>query len=162
MTQTTALANQCRTRGLLLGTAYRRVLRETGAVAQISYSRDARLRAALQADAGWTRPDDGGAGVAATRTLRVGPDLGLALGPRGHLDLILRRAFVSGPPALSLLPSIDPAGAPRWDATVRSDYRVHQSTTFSTSFSLRNRGGQGVPPARANEVTGRAELRAFF
>jgi len=149
---------------LLAGTTYRRTLREVGAVAQLVYARDARLRAAAHLDAGWARPADGGTGAAATatRTVRVGPDLGLALGPRGHLDLTARRAFVAGPPALSLLPSIDPAGAPRWDATARADYRLHESTTFSTSFSVRDRSGQILPPARATELTGRAELRAFF
>ncbi len=149
---------------LLTGTAYRRTLREVGAIAQLIYAHDARLRAAAHLDAGWTRPAEPsvGAGTAATRTVRVGPDLGLALGPRGHLDLTARRAFVSGPPALSLLPTIDPAGAPRWEATARADYRLHESTTFSTSFSVRDRSGQVLPPARATEITGRAELRAFF
>jgi hypothetical protein len=147
---------------LLSGTAYRRALRELGAVAQLIYAPGPRLRAAAQLDAGWTRPAGAVAGTPATRTLRVGPDVGLALGARGHLDLSARRAFVTGPPAVSLLPSIDPAGAPRWEASIRGDYRVHETTTFSTSFSVRDRGGQVLPPARATELTGRAELRAFF
>ncbi len=149
---------------LLAGATYRRTLRETGAIAQLIYARDARLRVVAHLDAGWTRPVDANADdrTAATRTVRVGPDLGLALGPRGHLDVTARRAFVAGPPALSLLPSIDPAGAPRWEATARADYRLHESTTFSTSFSVRDRRGQVLPPARATELIGRAELRAFF
>ena len=144
---------------LLTGATYQRTLREVGAIAQLIYSRDARLRAVAHLDAGWTRP---AGSAAATRTVRVGPDLGLALGPRGHLDVTARRAFLAGPPALSLLPSIDPAGAPRWEATARGDYRLHESTTFSTSFSVRDRRGQVLPPARATELLGRAELRAFF
>jgi hypothetical protein len=147
---------------LLAGAAYRRALREMGAVAQLIFSRDARLRAAAQLDLGWSRPADAPSGTEATRTVRVGPDLGLALGPRGHLDLSARRAFLAGPPALALVPSVDPAGAPRWEATARADYRVHESTTFSTTFTVRDRTGQVLPPARATEVTGRAELRAFF
>ncbi|MEK7823713.1 MAG: hypothetical protein AAB290_01580 [Candidatus Eisenbacteria bacterium] len=151
---------------LLTGALYRRVLREVGATAQLVYTPDARLRAAASLDAGWLRPESGSTGVAtaveATRTVRVGPDLGLALGPRGHLGLNARRAFVSGPPAVALIPSIDPAGAPRWEGSARADYRLHETTTFSTSFTVRDRGGQVLPPAKATEFTGRAELRAFF
>jgi hypothetical protein len=146
---------------LLSGGTYRRTLRETGGTAQLVYARDARLRLAAHVDAGWTRPA-ATAGVEATRIVRVGPDLGIAIGPRGHLDVTARRAFVTGPAALSLLPSIDPAGAPRWEATTRADYRLHESTTFSTSFSVRDRTGQVLPPARTTEMVGRAELRAFF
>jgi hypothetical protein len=88
--------------------------------------------------------------------VKIGPDLGVALGPAGRAELTARRAFVSGPPALGLLPSADPAGAPRWEATARLDYRVRESTTVSTSFTLRDR------PPLDPEYTGRAELRAFF
>ena len=145
---------------LLSGSTYTRSLRETGAMGQLVLAPDPRVRAAVQVDAGWSRPADGS--VAPTRTLQIGPDLGLALGRRGHLDLSTRRAFVSGPPALSLLPSVDPAGAPRWQGTARADYRVHETTTFSTSFTVRDRTGQVAAGRRATEMTGRAELRAFF
>jgi hypothetical protein len=148
---------------LLIGTPYRRVLREVGATAQLVYTPDARLRAAGSLDAGWVRPETGSTGaVEATRTLRVGPDVGLALGPRGHLEVSARRAFISGPPAVALIPSIDPAGAPRWEGSARADYRLHETTTFSTSFTVRDRTGQVLPPAKATDFTGRAELRAFF
>jgi hypothetical protein len=149
----------------LSGAPYRRVLREAGVSAQLVYTPDARLRAAGALDAGWIHPEAGGTGIVdteTTRTIRVGPDLGLALGTRGHLDVTARRAFVSGAPAVALVPSIDPAGAPRWEGSARADYRLHESTTFSTSFTVRDRTGQVVPPARTTEVTGRAELRAFF
>jgi hypothetical protein len=151
---------------LLTGTPYRRVLREVGATAQLVYTPDARLRAAASLDAGWLRPELGSSGITttadATRTVRVGPDLGLALGRRGHLEMSARRAFLTGPPALALIPSIDPAGAPRWEGSARADYRLHETTTFSTSFTVRDRSGQVLPPAKATEVTGRVELRAFF
>jgi hypothetical protein len=73
-----------------------------------------------------------------------------------------RRAFITGPPALALIPSIDPAGAPRWEGSARGDYRLHETTTFSASFTVRDRSGQVLPPAKTREFTGRAELRAFF
>ena len=149
----------------LTGTPYRRVLREAGVTTQLVFTPDARLRAVAALDAGWSHPEAGGTGItdpSVTRTIRIGPDLGVALGPRGHLDVTARRAFVSGAPALALIPSIDPAGAPRWEGSARADYRLHESTTFSTTFTVRDRTGQVAPPARTTEVTGRAELRAFF
>jgi hypothetical protein len=147
---------------LLTGTPYRRVLREVGSEAQLVYAPDAGLRAAASLDAGWVRPAESAGGGASTRTVRVGPDLGLALGPRGHLEVSVRRAFLAGPPPLALLPSIDPAGAPRWDGSVRADYRLHETTTFSTSFTVRDRSGQILATGRPTELTGRVELRAFF
>jgi hypothetical protein len=51
---------------------------------------------------------------------------------------------------------VDPAGVPRWEATARADYRVHESTTVSLSLDMRER------PGRSALTTGRAELRAFF
>lgn len=149
---------------LISGAPFRRVLGERGAVAQLVWTPDARLRAAAQLDAGWVRPEDGQGGAldAATRTLRVGPDLGFAVGARGRIELMARRAFVSGPPPLALVPSIDPAGAPRWEGSARGDYRLHESTTFSTQVSVRDRTGQLLGIARRTEITGRAELRAFF
>ena len=147
------------------GTPYRRVLGEVGGVAQLVFTPDARLRGAGILDAGWVRPETGnGASAAdqATRTLRVGPDVGLAVGARGHLELSARRSFLSGPPPVALVPSIDPAGAPRWEGSARADYRLHETTTFSTSFLVRDRTGQVSAPLRRVELTGRAELRAFF
>lgn len=150
---------------LLTGAPFRRVLREVGASAQLVYTPDARLRAAASLDAGWVRPESGSSGITsavATRTVRVGPDLDLALGPRAHVGMNVRRAFITGPPALALIPSIDPAGAPRWEGSARGDYRLHETTTFSASFTVRDRRGQVLPPAKTREFTGRAELRAFF
>jgi hypothetical protein len=91
-----------------------------------------------------------------TRTVRVGPDVSAGVGARGHAELALRRAFVSGPAAVSLLPSADPAGFARWDGTARFDLRLHETTTFGLSGTLRER------PERPAAVTGRAEVRAFF
>jgi len=105
------------------------------------------------AEATWSR---GEGQPLATRTVRLGPDLGLALGARGRAETSLRRSFISGPPPLSLLPTLDPVGAPRWEVTSRLDYRVHETTTFGLSVN-----GQERPGARTL-VTGRAELRAFF
>lgn len=145
------------------GVPFRRTLGETGAIGQLVFTPDARVRAAASVDAGWVRPESpGGATGEATRTIKVGPDLGVAVGARGHVDLTVRRAFISGAPPIALVPGIDPAGAPRWDGTVRGDYRVHESTTFSTSVTVRDRSGQPLGLARPTEVTGRAELRAFF
>ena len=147
---------------LATGTPFRRVLREVGAATQLVYAPDARLRAAVSLDAGWVRPAESSGGGPATRTVRVGPDVGLALGPRGHLDVSARRAFLTGPPPLALVPSIDPAGAPRWEGSARADYRVHETTTFSTSITVRDRSGQALTSARATELAGRVELMAFF
>jgi hypothetical protein len=91
-----------------------------------------------------------------TRTVRLGPDLGLPVGKRGRFEFTLRRAFVSGAPPVALLPGVDPAGAPRWDGTTRFDLRLHETTTVGFSTLLRDY------PDRATLVTGRADVRIFF
>ncbi|TMQ72353.1 MAG: hypothetical protein E6K81_07675 [Candidatus Eisenbacteria bacterium] len=149
---------------LLSGAPFRRVLRETGATAQLVVTPGARLRAVASLDGGWSRAEagsTGATGTGTTRTVRVGPDLDATLG-RGHVGLTVRRAFVSGPPALALIPSTDPAGAPRWEGSARGDLRLHETTTASISVTVRDRTGQVTPPTRPTEVTGRAELRTFF
>ena len=88
--------------------------------------------------------------------MRVGPEVGFPVGRRGHAEASVRRAFLAGPPPSSLLPSLDPAGAPRWEGQARVDYRVHESTTFGLSMNGQER------PGLPTQVTGRAELRAFF
>ena len=88
--------------------------------------------------------------------MRVGPEVGFPVGRRGHAEASVRRAFLTGPPPSSLLPSLDPAGAPRWEGQARVDYRVHESTTFGLSMNGQER------PGLPTQVTGRAELRAFF
>jgi len=138
---------------LVGGSGYGRTLLDQGGTGQLIYTPDTRLRAVAVVDATWSR----GEGQAlATRTVRLGPDLGLALGARGRVEASARRAFISGPPPLSLLPTLDPIGAPRWEVQTRLDYRVHETTTFSLSAN-----GQERPGVRTL-VTGRAELRAFF
>ncbi|MCC6350069.1 MAG: hypothetical protein IT347_10830 [Candidatus Eisenbacteria bacterium] len=92
----------------------------------------------------------------ATRTIRLGPDVGVPVGARGRAELTVRRAFVSGPPALTLLPGVDPAGAPRWDGTARFDLRLHETTTLGLTAAVRDF------PGRPTTTTGRAEVRAFF
>jgi hypothetical protein len=92
----------------------------------------------------------------ATQTVRIGPDVSAGIGSRGHADFTLRRAFESGAAAVALLPSAEPAGFARWDGTARFDLRLHETTTFGVSGTLRDR------PGRATVVTGRAEVRAFF
>ena len=138
---------------LVGGAGYGRTLLDQGGTAQLIFTPDARLRAVAAAEAVWSRPE----GQAAfTRTVRVGPDVGLALGSRGRAEASARRAFITGPPALSLLPTLDPTGAPRWEVQTRFDYRVHETTTFNLSVNAQDR------PGTRTLVTGRAELRAFF
>jgi hypothetical protein len=139
----------------LLGSssAFRRVLDEGGVVGQVSLAPDARRRVAANADASWLRAD-GGTGW--TRTVQLGPDASLAVGPRGSMELSARRALQWGAPAVSLLPSADPAGAPRWQGSARLDYRVRESTTLGIGWTLIER------PGGTTQHTGRAELRAFF
>jgi hypothetical protein len=131
---------------LATGPGFARTLLESGGLAQLVFAPDARLRAAMSVDAAWARPEDAD-GQDPTRTIRVGPDFGLSIG-HGRLELVVRRAFLSGPPALGLLPSADLAGAPRWEGTTRFDQRVHESITLGLTFGY--------------EYDGRAELRAFF
>ncbi len=139
---------------LLLGVQpYRRVLLENGGTAQLVVTPDARLRAVGALEASWVRPEDQND---VTRTVRVGPDLGFALGARGRLELGARRTFVSGPPVAGLLPTADPLAPPHWEGNARMDYRVRETTTLGVSFNARD-----VPHA-ASRYTGRAELRAFF
>lgn len=138
---------------LAAGAGYARVLTDQVGSGKLVWTPDARLRLVGAVETRWSRPDDR---TAATRTVRVGPDLGLAVGSRGRLELTARRAFVTGPPAVGLLPSADPAGAPRWEGSGRLDVRVHDTTTAGVSMTLRERQGRGT------ETTGRAELRAFF
>jgi len=136
------------------GGGFGRTLVESGALAQLVYTPDARLRAAMSIDAGWLRPEQAAA-AEYTRTVRIGPDFGVSIG-HGRLETLVRRAFVSGPPALGLLPSADPAGAARWEGTTRFDQRVRESITLGLTFGFRERTD------RAPEYDGRAELRAFF
>lgn len=140
------------------GAAFARTLQEPGAQATVAWQPGARLRADGAFEASWSRPEAvaGAAAVPFTRTLRAGPDVGLSVGARGRLDLSARRAFVSGPPVLGLIPSVDPAGAPRWDATARADVRVRESVTFGVTAAVRDY------PGRRTVTNGRAELRAFF
>jgi hypothetical protein len=135
------------------GAAFQRTLEERAGVGTMVYTPGASLRLALTGEASWSRPEGA---EEATRTLRAGPDLGFAIGARGRAQLGGRRAFVTGPAPLGLLPSAEPAGAPRWEGNARLDYRVRESTTFAVSVAARERIG------RAAQVTGRAELRAFF
>lgn len=132
---------------------FARTITEQGAQLVAAWQPGSALRAAWTVDAGWARPD--GATVS-TRTLRLGPDVGFSLGARGRSELALRRAFLTGPAAVSLLPSADPAGAPRWEGSVRTDVRMHTTTVIGISASVRER------PGRAAVVQGRAEVRAFF
>ena len=135
------------------GAAYDRTLVEQSGSGQLVYTPDARLRAVAAVEFSRSRPE----GQALfTRTVRLGPDLGYALGRRGRAELKLRRAFTSGPVEASLLPTAGDIGVPRWEGTARLDYRVHESTTAALAVTARERTGR---PAL---VTGRAELRAFF
>ena len=138
----------------LAGSAgYTRTLVEQTGTGQLVYTPGAKLRAVGTLEFTRSRPEGG---AEYTRTLRLGPDLGYAFGKRGRAELRLRRAFVAGPVAVNLLPTADPAGVPRWEATGRADYRVHENTTASLSLDVRER------PGRSALTTGRAELRAFF
>jgi hypothetical protein len=138
---------------------YRRTLVDAGGTGQFVFTPGARLRAAAVGEATWLRPEraPGSATTAATtRTVRIGPDLGVGVFRNGRLELTARRAFASGPPALSLLPSADPADAPRWEGAARFDLRVLEGTSAGVTFAVQDR------PGRPTIVTGRAEVRAFF
>ena len=132
---------------------YRRLLRESGGSGQLVWTPGTRLRVAAVGDLAWSRPDQS---ELATRTLRFGPDLGWTFGARGRADLQARRALISGPPAVALLPTADPAGAPEWEITARADVRVRDVTTVG--FSVISRRFED----RAARTTGRFEVRAFF
>ena len=120
---------------------------------QLVANPDARLRAAAVGDLSWS----GAPGQAEpTQTLQIGPDLGLSVGRAGRVEVSARRAFVSGPPAIALLPSADPAGAPTWQGTARLDVRLLQTFTVGLFSGVRQ-----FPEQRAI-VTGRLEMRAFF
>jgi hypothetical protein len=134
-------------------TGYARTLEDQSSVGQLVYTPGTKLRAVAALEFTRSRPEGQ---TDFTRTLRLGPDLGYALGSKGRAEVTLRRAFLSGPPAVNLLPTVDPAGAPRWEGTARADYRVHESTTAGLSLSVQER------PDRPTQTTGRAELRAFF
>ncbi|HET7224123.1 MAG TPA: hypothetical protein VFK69_00310, partial [Candidatus Eisenbacteria bacterium] len=147
------LKRQSASQALLGATGYGQTLLDRGGTGQLVWSPDARLRAAGVVELSWDRP----AGqTEPTRTLRLGPDVGLTLGAKGRADVSVRRAFESGPPAVALLPSAIPAGAPRWQGTTRLDYRVRESVTAGVSYDVSTRPGH---KALAN---GRAEVRAFF
>ncbi len=135
------------------GAAFARAVVDQVAQSQLVWQPNARVRAAGTAEATWSRPLGQ---PRFTRTLRLGPDLGLGVGARGRIEAQVRRAFVTGPAAVSLLPSADPAGAPRWDASGRFDLRLHESTTFGLSAGVKER------PGHRTLTTGRAEVRAFF
>lgn len=135
------------------GPSYARVLLTHTGSGRFIVSPGSAWRAVLAADGTLSRPQ----GAAAfTRTLRLGPDLGVSVGARGRLELTARHAFTGGPPASGLLPTADPAGFPRWDGTARFDYRVRQSSTVALTYAVRAFDGRRV------QSTGRAEVRAFF
>lgn len=129
----------------------RTLISHTG-TGQLIYSPHPRIRAVAAAEAQWSRPEGQ---TEYTRTLRIGPDLGLSVGAKGRLELRARRGFVEGQPNV-LLPTADPLGVPRWDGTARFDYRIRQSVTFGISYAVRDFEGRRV------QSTGRSELRAFF
>jgi hypothetical protein len=135
-----------------------RTLDEVELSAQLGFSPGARLRVAVVGDGLWQRPREGfGASDELTqRTLRLGPDLGLAVGPRGRLDAGVRRGFVTGPTLPPLVPSIDPLGPPRWDANARFDYRLFEVATVGMTILYQER------PNQPTQLNGRAEVRAFF
>jgi hypothetical protein len=134
-------------------TRYDRTLVDDGAQAQFTWQHGSSLRASAAAELSFARPQGQ---RDATRTIRLGPDLGVPVGGRGRAELSVRRAFVSGPAAVTLLPGVDPAGAPRWDGTARFDLRLHETTTAGFSAGLKEY------PGRSAVATGRAEVRAFF
>jgi hypothetical protein len=114
---------------------------------------DARLRAAAAGELSLSRAPGQ---IEDTRTLLVGPDLGLSVGRGGRVEVTARRAFVSGAPAAGLLPSADPAGSPTWQGTARVDVRLLQTFTLGVFSGLRQFEGQRAI------VNGRLEMRAFF
>jgi len=130
-----------------------RGLEDLGGTAHLTVTPDARLRAAGVVEATWSRPDRT---ADVTRAIRIGPELGLAIGRRGHLEMSVRRGFVSGAAPSTLLPTSEPAGPARWDATSRLDYRVHETTTVGFQMGVIDR------PAQKTRVTGRCEVRALF
>jgi hypothetical protein len=133
--------------------AYHRILNETGGGAQLVFTPDARLRVSGVADVAWIRPD----GTSEpTRTIRLGPDLGVTVLGRGRLELGARRTLFRGAAPLTLLPGLDPLGVARWEGTSRFDYRLRETTTLGIGVNLRE------VPGREPLATGRAELRAFF
>jgi hypothetical protein len=138
---------------LAAGARFGRTLVDQVASAQWVWQPGGQARLAGAMDATWSRVLGQ---TEPTRTLRLGPDVALGVGKTGRAELIVRRAFVSGPPAVSLLPSAEAAGAARWDGTARFDLRLHETTTFGVESSVRER------PGRKTVVTGRAEVRAFF
>ena len=132
---------------------YARTLLHQGVTGQLVWTPGPIARAAGVVESAWDRPQ-GQAEV--SRTLRVGPDVGVGLGARGHAEASVRRAFLSGAAPVSLLPTAEPAGAPRWQATTRFDYRVRESVTAGISYDVRQH------PGHRTLTTGRAEVRAFF
>ena len=134
-------------------TAFQRTIEEGGGTLRAAYTPGPRLRAAGTVEVTWSRP---AGGEDLTRLVRVGPDLGVSLGERGRLEAGFRRAFASGPAPLDLLPTADPLATLRWEGNARIDWRVHEGATFGTSITARDRTD------RRTQVTGRAELRAFF
>ncbi|MFN8587958.1 MAG: hypothetical protein U0704_09165 [Candidatus Eisenbacteria bacterium] len=141
------------TQAFAAGGAFANAVVDEVAQSQLVWQPGTRVRAAATVEATWSRPLSQ---ERFTRTLRLGPDLAWTLGTRGRFEAQVRRAFVSGPPAVSLLPSADPAGAARWDVNSRLDLKLHETTTFGISAGVKER------PGHRTLTTGRAELRAFF
>ncbi len=135
------------------GASRGQTLEESSLTSQLIVTPGARLRTVAAAEAVWSRAQGA---RERTRTLRIGPDVGFDISAKGHAELSLRRGFIGGAPPVSLLPSRDPAGPARWDASGRLDYRVRVSSTASATVGVIERAGQRTV------VTGRAELRAFF
>jgi hypothetical protein len=135
------------------GTTYERGLVDDAASGLLTWMPQPATRLAAAGEVSLSRPQGQSE---TTRTIRLGPDLGLPVGSRGRFEFMLRRAFISGAPPVALLPGVDPAGAPRWEGTTRFDLRLHETTTVGFSTLLRDF------PDRATLVTGRADVRIFF
>jgi hypothetical protein len=153
-TELEATARQQSADQILIGLAQsHRVIEGRQLDTRLIYTPDARFRLAGVTTLGWTRPEGQ---IDDTRVIEIGPDLGVTVGKRGHGDFSARRAFTSGPPAVALIPTADPAGSPRWQGTTRFDYRLLESFTLGLSASVREF------PGRSAITAGRAEMRAFF
>ncbi|MGH7742826.1 MAG: hypothetical protein ACRENS_12500, partial [Candidatus Eiseniibacteriota bacterium] len=120
---------------------------------QLVASPDSRLRVAAVGELSWSRAPGQ---AEPTQTMQIGPDLGLSVGRAGRIELTARRAFVSGPPAVALIPSADPAGAPTWQGTARLDVRLLQTFTLGLFSGVRQF------PEQHAIANGRLEMRAFF
>jgi hypothetical protein len=132
------------------GANFSRTLVDEGGTAQFIWQPSGTLRLVGAMDASWSRPVGQ---PEFTRTLRVGPDAGMSVGRGGRVELTVRRAFISGPPALGAAAERRPGGGRALGR--HGALRLAAARDHDTGLELHRPGAAGPP--HGDDRAGRSE-----